>query len=447
MTGSNSRRGLYQKVRIVDTCGAVNKISSIKRKLFSDELASSSAVMFIASTLAGALSYLYQVYMGRALGPEDYGVFGALFAIFYMIGVISQTLGTTATSFVSRFTGEGKHIGFFLSGSMKRMGLIGLAASMIFIAYSNSLVSILKLPDIAPVLVLTPILFLTWVSPISSGALRGVKRFKALGLMNVSNALFKLIFGVLLVALGLGVTGALWGVVAGMLIALIISLVFLKPYFQPNNPHDPEFHYSSFYSYSLPVMLAMLAFSVPANLDVILAKSFFSATDAGLYTSASVLGKIIFFFTAGIYAVMFPMIAEKHARGEDTTTILKKSLLYTGVLGGSVALAYLLFPQLVVMVFGAGYGAALPLVAPYGFAMLFFSLTVVVMNYHLALRNMVYVFLFAGFTFIEIILFMLFNSSVMEMVEVLLGANVVILIVSLFYTWRWKYDISNSADV
>ena len=85
--------------------------------------------MFIASTLAGALSYLYQVYMGRALGPEDYGVFGALFAIFYMIAVISQTLGTTATSFVSRFKGEGKQIGFFLSGSIKQMALIGFAAS------------------------------------------------------------------------------------------------------------------------------------------------------------------------------------------------------------------------------------------------------------------------------------------------------------------------------
>lgn len=423
------------------------KINCYRECFQRDELARHSTVMLAATTLAGGFSYLYQVYMGRVLGPEEYGIFGALFAIFYMIGIISQTLGTSATNFVSKFIGEGKQIGFFLKGSLKRMALLGLAVSLIFIALSSMLTSLLKLPDRQPVLVLAFILFLAWVSPISSGALRGVKRFFALGLTNVSNAFFKLVFGVLLVVLGFGVSGALAGVAAGMLIALLISFIYLKPYFKPNNPHDPEFSYNSFYSYSLPVMVAMFAFSVPANLDVVLAKYFFSATDAGLYTSASVLGKIIFFFPAGIYAVMFPMIAERHARGEDAIPILKKGLLYTAFLGGTVAVIYLLFPQLVVTVFGSKYAAALPLVAPYGFAMFFFSLTVIVMYYHLAVRNMGYVALFAGFTFVEILLLSVFNSSILEMVEVLLAANALLLLVSLIYTWVWKYDIGYSTDV
>jgi O-antigen/teichoic acid export membrane protein len=423
------------------------KINLFTKFFSKDELARNSLVMFAATTFAGIFNYLYQVYMGRVMGPEEYGVFGALFAIFYMIGVISQTLGTSAASFVSRITGEGKHISFFLSGSLKRMALMGLVVSIIFIASSSGLTSLLNLPDRRPVLVLAPILFLTWVSPISSGALRGVKRFFALGFVNVSNAIFKLVFGVLLVFLGFGVSGALMGVAAGMLAALVISFVFLKPYFGHNNPDEREFRFTTFYSYSLPVMLAMIAFSVPANLDVVLAKYFFSATDAGLYTSASVLGKIIFFFPAGIYAVMFPMIAEKHARGEDTTGILRKSLLYTALLSGSVALGYLLFPQLVMKIFGASYAAALPLVAPYGFAMFFFSLTVIVMQYHLAIKNMWYVALFAGATFIEVLLLVVFNSSIQQMVEVLLIANLSILLVSLLYTQRWKNDICYSTDV
>lgn len=53
---------------------------------FNDELTTNSAVMSISAVIAGAFSYLYQVYMGRALGPEDFGVFGALFAIFYSSG-------------------------------------------------------------------------------------------------------------------------------------------------------------------------------------------------------------------------------------------------------------------------------------------------------------------------------------------------------------------------
>ncbi len=423
------------------------KINLFSKFFFKDELARHSLVMFTATIFAGIFNYLYQVYMGRVMGPEEYGVFGALFAIFYMIGVISQTLGTSATNFVSEFIGQGKQIGFFLYGSLKRMALLGLAVSVIFIASSGWLTSLLKLPERGPVLVLVPILFLTCVSPISSGALRGVKSFFALGFVNISSAFFKLAIGILLVILGFGVSGALMGVVAGMLVALVISFIYLKPYFRPNNPHEPDFSYTSFYSYSLPVMVAMFAFTVPANLDVVLAKYFFSATDAGLYTSASVLGKIIFFVPTGILAVMFPLIAEKHARGEETTSILRRSLLYTALLSGSVALGYLLFPQLVINVFGSGYAAALPLVAPYGFAMFFFSLTVIVMQYHLAVKNMWYVALFAGATFVEILLFVIFNSSIQQMVEVLLIANLLILLVSLLYTMRWNNDINSCTNV
>jgi O-antigen/teichoic acid export membrane protein len=412
-------------------------INSYKEAFLRDDLARHGGVMFIATTLAGALSYLYQVYMGRVLGPEQYGVFGALFAIFYMIMVISQTISTTATRFVSKFIGEGKEISFFLLGFLKRMILLGLIVSILFFAFSGKIASFLKISDPRPVMVLALILFLTWIQPINGGALRGLQRFKALGFVSVSNAFFKLVFGVLLVALGLGVSGALLGVVTGLFLATLFSFLFLAPHFKKNNPHEPSFNYSAFYTYSAPVLLAMFCFSVPANLDVVLAKYFFSAKEAGLYTSASILGKIIFFFPAAIYAVMFPMIAERHAMGKDTMSILKKSLAYTSFLSGSVALGYLLFPQLVVKVFGSNYASALPLGAPYGLAIFFFSLTVIIMYYHLAIKNIRYIALFASFTFFEIILLSIFHSSALEMVKVLLGANLALFLSSCYYTWRW----------
>lgn len=403
--------------------------------------------MFVATTLAGALNYLYQIYMGRVLGPEEYGIFGALFAMFYMIGIIAQTLGTSVTSFVSRLTGEGKNIGFFLIGSLKHMAILGLFVTLLFLASSEGLASFLNLPSSGPIMVIAPILLISWVSPISGGTLRGVKRFKALGFVNISNALFKLIFGVMLVALGFGVIGALLGVAAGSFIAMFISLIFLRPYFREKSTLEPHFQFSSFYSYSLPVMIAMVCFSIPANLDVVFAKYFFSSTEAGLYTSASVLGKIIFFFTAGIYAVMFPMIAEKRVKGKETSGILRKSLVYTGLLSGSVTLAYLLFPNVAIGVFGPNYTGAIPLIAPYGLAMFFFSLTVVIMHYHLALKDMRYIALFAGFTVLEVVMFIVFHSSLLEMARVLLVSNFLLLSGSLFYTWRWGHDISHSTNV
>lgn len=401
-----------------------------------DELTRGGGILLIGSLIGGVFSYIYQAYMGRMLGPEEYGIFGAMFAIFYMISVISQTLSISTTRFVSKFIGEGKHIGFFIKDSIRQMIIISFVTSIIFLILNNWLMSIFKLINPWPIYVLILILFLTWIFPIIEGGLRGTKRFSILCIANISNAFFKLMFGILLVILGFGVSGALMGIALGIIFALLISFIFLKPYIIPNNPHEPDFKFSSFYFYSIPVMLAMIGLSVPSNTDVIIAKYFLSSTDAGLYTSASVLGKIIYFFPGAIGAVMFPMVVEKHVRKENTKTILIKSLLYTGILSGFLALIYILFPQLVIKMFGQNYKLATVLVAPYGITMFLFSIVTIILKYHLAIKDMRYIILFTGFTISEILLLFMFHSSMLEMIYVLFSTNLIFLIMSILYIWR-----------
>lgn len=427
---------MTKKLKWTQKNGKMSFVRKITGYLKKDELVKNGAIMFISSIVTGIFNYIYQVYIGRSLGPEEYGTFGSLFAIFYMIGILSSTLGASTTQFVSRFVGEGKQIRFFIEGSLKRTILIGSIMSIIFLIFSKNLMTILKLANIWPILILILILFLSWIAPIVDGSLRGIKRFSALGFANTSNTFFKLIFGISLVTAGFGVSGALFGVAIGIIFGLFISFIFLRPYILPNAHHEPEFRFRSFYLYSLPVMLAMICFSIPSNLDVILVKYLFSPVDAGLYTSVSVLGKIVFFFSGAVGTVMFPMIAEKYARRENTKDLLKKSIIYTGLLSGFLSLIYILFPQIVVKIFGEKYINAIDLVAPYGVAMFFFAVISVIMNYHLAIRNVRYIALFTGFTIIEVALLTIFNSSMIEIINVLVIANFLFLVVSMIYTFE-----------
>lgn len=405
--------------------------------LLEDDLTRRSGIMFVATTTAGLLSYIYQIYMGRALGPEQFGVFGALFAIFYMMGIISQTVGTSITQFTSQLIGEGKSIGFFIKGSLLRAAALGLLMTLIFASLSNTIASVLKINGIEALLVLAVVFFLLWIQAVLGGALRGLKYFPQLGVAHVSNALLKLLGGVALVVLGFGVAGAIAGMVIGMLFGFILSLIFLRKHFSSSNPEEP-FDYSRIYTYSFPVMLAMFCYSVPANVDVILAKYFFTAEQAGYYTSASVLGKIIFFFPAAIYVVMFPMIAEKHIKGEDTMPLLKKSLAYTFLLIAPLVALYLIFPHIAIKVFGSSYIPAIPLIGPYGLAIFFFSLSVIIMYYHLAIKNMRYIAFFIAFTVAEILMLAIFHASPLQMATVLMAANGVLLGVSGGYTLRFN---------
>jgi len=155
-----------------------------------------------------------------------------------------------------------------------------------------------------------------------------------------------------------------------------------------------------------------------------------------LYTAASVLGKIVLFMPGAITAVMFPKVSEMNASGKSTREMLNKSLFYTAILSGSLAIGYWFFPSLVIKIpFGDVYLEAMPLVRFYGITMLFFSLSVVFMRYSLAIHDIKYVYGFAFFTFLEIVLLAIFHETMVEMILILMVINVLLFIFSYCYVW------------
>jgi O-antigen/teichoic acid export membrane protein len=410
-----------------------------KWNLFSDDLLKHASIMFIASIIAGACNYIYQLYMGRALGPEEYGIFGSLFAIFYIISVLTTTIQAGGARFVSKFIGEGKEekIHYFMQGLLKRMFFLGIVMFLFFVLISGWLSSFLKIDSSIPVIILGSIFLFSTLHPVNLGILQGLQKFKSLGFNSILNFSSKLIFGIILVIIGFGVKGALGAVIIGSAIALIASFIPLRSFLSKDHPEKPNFKFSELYKYSLPTMVAMFCFTVPANIDVIIAKHFFTAQTAGLYTAATVLGKIILFIPGAIVVAMFPKVSKMYTEKRDTIRLLNKSLLYTGVLSGIMAAGYWFFPVLVVKIpYGSAYVEVAPVVQLYGVAMLFFSLTVVIMRYNLAIHDLKYVYLFAFFTFLEIGLLAVFHGSMVEMARILLVVNVVLFISSYGYVGR-----------
>lgn len=410
-----------------------------KWNLFSDDLLKHASVMFLVSIIAGVCNYIYQLYMGRALGPEEYGVFGSLFAIFYIISVLTATIQTSVARFVSKFIGEGakEKIHYFMQGLLKRMLFLGIVMFLFFVFISGWLSSFLKIDPVMPVIILGSIFLFSTLLPVNLGVLQGLQKFIPLGFNTVLNFSSKLVFGIVLVVIGFGVNGALGAVVIGSAVALIASFIPLRSFFSKIDSKNSDFKFSELYRYSLPTMVAMFCFAVPANVDVIIAKHFFAAHTAGLYTAASVLGKIILFIPGAIVVAMFPKVSKMYAEKKDTSHLLNISLLYTGLVSGVMAAGYWFFPALVVKIpYGSAYVEVAPVVQLYGVAMLFFSLTVVLMRYSLAIHYVSYVYLFAFFTLLEIGLLTVFHASMMEMTRIILMVNAALLISGIICVFR-----------
>lgn len=394
-------------------------------------------IVFIATFIGGICNYLYQLYMGRILGPTEYGIFGSLFAISYIIFVLAGTIQTSSARFISNFVGrnETEKIRPFLSGMYKRMFILGVVILFIFAICSPFIASFLRINSTIPVIIVGTFFLFSMIPPINMGVMQGLQKFVPFGFCVILNFSSKLLFGVLLVSLGFGVNGALIAFSIGAAIALLASFYYLNPFIKKiPTSKTINVNFADVYKYSLPTILTMFCFALPANVDVIIVKHVFSPEQAGFYTATSVIGKIVLFITDAIAIAMFPKVTEAYAMKKSSISIFIQSIFFTGLISGSVAIFYWFFPSLVVEIpFGAQYIQAIPLVKIYGIAMFLFALSFVVMRYSLAIHDFKFVVIFSLFSFIGVGLISIFHNSMIEMITILIFTYLAWLIFSIIY--------------
>lgn len=402
-----------------------------------------NSIMFAGAIVACACNYFYQIFVGRALGPEGYGAFGALFSIYYLFYMFSGTFQAVAARFVSKFNAidDSSSIGIFSFELIKKMAFIGSFGFMIFWLTSSMIAEFLNLRSTTEVVFLGAAILFSSLLPVTSGMLQGLQKFNILSLVNILTFAPKLIFGILLVKLGYGISGAIGAVALGLAVAFLFSIIPLRIYLK-NNQKNANCNFREMYFYSAPAILIMMCLAVPSNVDVILAKHYLTGTNAGLYAAAAVLGKIVLFLASSIPVVMFPKISELNALDMKTRPLLNKCLICSGLLSGFATALFVGFPSLIESIFGIGYADAYPIIKIYAIAMFFVSLIWVIAQYCLATNHLNYSYILFFFTLSEIVLISIYHDSIMQIAQILMIGNMIILLVSygylIFFTRRSK---------
>ena len=390
----------------------------LKKLLYENEFLRHSGILFLASVVGGFLSYLYQVYVGRVLGPSEYSVFGSIVALLYIISVPTATVQTSIAKLVSEYNNEYGKIKYLLIAALKKLSLLAGLVTIVFILLSEYIAEFLKIDSITPLIILSMLLFFSFLTPVLMGALQGLQMFTQMGIYGILGAFFKLIFGVLLVYLGFGVNGALMALVIAGVLALLLTLIplrFLKDYKAVQNE-------TKFLNYSMLVLLATLGLTFFPNVDVLLVKHYFSNTDAGYYAAAALLGKIILFATGPIAMVMFPKVSAMHIKKENGIVLLRNSLFYISAISISVITLFFLFPDFIVnMMFGSEFIGLKQILGYFAVALAFFSLANAVVFYDLAIRKYRFLYVFAIISILEISLIIFYHDSLLVVVRILTG--------------------------
>jgi len=386
-----------------------------------------SSVMFVATIIANLFSYLFHVYMGRTLGPGDYGMLGSLLAAFYILSVPLEAISTTMTKFVSEFKAKneyGKIASLFFS-STRKLSRYGIITFVVMSLSSWLIADFLKIPSHIPIILMGILVVFSVLLSISRGVLRGLQNFNRLGLNLILEALMRLLCGVLLVSIGLGVYGALLSYGLAYFLAFLLILVSLR-FLWAKKPASIDV--PAVYKFSFPTLIMFTCLMVMTNIDLLLVKHFFISEKAGIYTAVSVLGKVILFVSGAFAATMFPIASELNARKGDASLILKKSLTYVALASGIILTAYWLFPTTIIgIVYGSQYLAASHLLGLFGTASGLMSLIVVYTRFRLATKDMQFIKILIFSTFLEIVLFAIFHQTLLQIVYVLISTNIVTL--------------------
>lgn len=414
-----------------------NKVLHLAKKILRQELVSGSIYIFIGSIFANIFNLFFNLFMSRNLTVEGYGIFTSAISLVMLIAIPVGSITPTVVSFAgSRFAKKdyGSVKAFFLKIT-KPLLVIGVVIFLCFVILAEYIGNFFHIADQSIIIIAGFIAALVYIGAVNSGLLQARLAFKFISFSNFISTLSKLLIGALLVFLGVSVKGAMLAVFISGVISLILSFIYLRFVFLSNLNNSNKLRFKNLISYGLPSSLATLGMASLVSTDILLVKHFFDPLQAGIYAGLSLVGKVIFFFTAPIGSVMFPLIVKKYAQNESYNNIFKIAILMVFVPSILISIFYFLYPDFSISFFikKETYLSASNLLGLFSLFITMYSLASLFLYYFLSI-NKTNVYIPVVFLAIaQAVLIVFYHDSLFEVVIISLVISVVLILTLLFY--------------
>lgn len=401
----------------------------IKHPLFSG-----SAIMVFGSNSVSFINYIYHLLMGRLLGPANYGELASIISLIGLIGILPGSVALVITKEVSSAKSE-KEVSSLVSWFKKKIFIFSMIYTLFILILSPIIGSFLKLSNLFYLVLIAVFFFFSLQSSLNRSILQGILKFKEMIVSILVENSTKLIVSIGLVYLGFQVGGAMLAFVISSLIGLYITILYLQPTIKPTKDGELAPNIKSMSAFALPVALQSLAITSLYSSDVILVKHFFSTYDAGIYAALSTLGKIIFFGAGPIGAVMFPLVSQRKAKGQEYSRIFSYSFYATALVAASILIIYWLFPGMAIqLLYGKLFLGSAHLLVWFGIFITLFTFSALLLNYHLSLGNTSAVVLPLIAALAQIILIWFFHQSLFEVIIISAVVTALLLLSLLIYS-------------
>ncbi len=388
------------------------------------------AIVFVGIGVANLGNYVFHLLSARTLGPSSYGDVATLAAL---TGIVALPLGGVQV-FVARHVAalaandrplnDDTYVSAFsaaclVAGAVLTLGLLALAPLIQHVLSIGSLWAV-----VFTVLFTAP----SFLAPALLGAAQGRQRFLLVAVGMGAPPLVRVVLVAGLLEAGFGVVGAMAATFISAVIGVLILFVPLRHALAPAKAWRPRVSRQDLVAL-LPVVGGLLAITALSSDDLVVAKAVFNSHQAGIYGSASLIGRVILYLPAAIVTVLLPKVSSRVAAARDTSDILVQSLAVTAAFCIAAAAIYALVPHAIVRVaFGEKYAASGPLLWMFGISMTLFALLNVLLIYHLGHGAARTSWLLLGGAVVQAALFGVFHSTPRELLTISIVVGAVLLV-------------------
>ena len=396
-------------------------------------------IVFLGIAVANVGNYLFHFISARLLGPASYGDVASLVAVTGLISLPLIGVQLAITRYVAAFAegGAKKSINLLFTRSLRFALLAAIVVTLGVGAVLIPLRTVLGIDSLAAVILAVLVTVPALTSPVVLGLAQGLQLFALFSVSLALGPVLRPLLAAILLLAGLGVAGALGATLVSTILATAVPLWLLRHWLTRESSASSPVPGREMATYLLPAIVAVLSITSLTTIDVIVAKAALSDHDAGLYGSASLIGRVILYLPAAVVLVLLPKVSAREAVGRESRDVLMKSLLVTGGFCLLGTIIYAVVPKLVVfLAFGSSFEEASGLLWMFGLAMSGFALLNVLLAYHLGRGEYHFSVLLAVGALVQIALFGVFHGSPEQLLAIDIAIAFALLAVHELFIYR-----------
>ena len=201
------------------------------------------------------------------------------------------------------------------------------------------------------------------------------------------------------------------------------------------------------FRYSIPVALTWCTLIIISYMDIPLVKHYFDEYQAGIYSSASIIGKIGYFLPTVLLHAFFPEVINNDALGKSSIPILAFMLAITLLICASYVLVVFFFKEfLITLLFGEKYLLAGEYLTRITIFMSIVGIITVIFNFFLA--KGIYYYLYVSMIVMicgTISLFLVKMNSPNDVLNIFLYLSIFLLTATILQTFfRYRKNVFGS---